>query len=298
MGHPNSKDKIQRKSTQNIFRYAGGRRFHNVESSNYFLPNDDEEVDRLQLQHFLFRDIWDGNFSSPINDFIDQGGANILDVGCGPGTWLLEMSTEYPRSSFTGIDMSPIFPVEIKPCNLNFQVANVLEKLPFPDNSFDFVYMRFLLTAFTEKEWIKAIQELIRVVKPGGWLELMEGDLAFNPEGPIGRILMNAFRSTLLAKSINPKICLQLQKWLSSSPQLHNFSFKEKSGPIGSWAGSIGELACQDFCGTLHALRPILTAQLNKNPVEYDEMVAEFGKECNENKTNFSHFRFFCQKLD
>ncbi|CAG8522831.1 2898_t:CDS:2 [Diversispora eburnea] len=129
------------------------------------------------------------------------------------------------------------------------------------------------MTAFTEEEWTKAIQELIRVVKPGGWLELMEGDLAFNPEGPTGRILMDA-------------------------SQLHNFSYKEKSGPIGSWAGSIGELACQDFCGILYALRPILTIQLNKKPEEFDEMVVEFGKECNENKTNFRHFRFFCQKLD
>lgn len=88
----------------------------------------------MQLQHFLFRDIWNGNFSSPVKDFIDQGEAKVLDVGCGPGTWLLEMSTKYSRSSFTGVDISPIFPAEIKPRNLNFYVANVLEKLPFPGN--------------------------------------------------------------------------------------------------------------------------------------------------------------------
>lgn len=63
--------------------------------------------------------------------------------------------------------------------------------LIYLDNSFDFVYMRFLITAFTEEEWNKAIQELIRVLKPGGWLELMEGDLVFNPEGPAGKILMD-----------------------------------------------------------------------------------------------------------
>lgn len=45
MGHTHSKEKCEhvRKSTQNFFRYIDGRRFHNVESSNYFLPNDEEE---------------------------------------------------------------------------------------------------------------------------------------------------------------------------------------------------------------------------------------------------------------
>ncbi|CAG8803420.1 1407_t:CDS:2, partial [Gigaspora margarita] len=90
-------------------------------------------------------------------------------------------------------DISPIYPSEIKPCNLTFRTANILEGLPFPDNHFDFVYMRFLLTAFTEDDWQnKVIQELCRVLKPGGYIEIMEGDMVLNPEGDCGKILMNA----------------------------------------------------------------------------------------------------------
>jgi ubiquinone/menaquinone biosynthesis C-methylase UbiE len=102
------------------------------------------------------------------------------------------MSTDYPRSSFTGIDISPIYPGDIKPRNLAFYTANVLEGLPFADNTFDFVYMRFLMTAFTEDDWQKVVKELIRVCKPNGWVEFMEGDLVFNPEGPAGKKLMDA----------------------------------------------------------------------------------------------------------
>ncbi|CAG8460943.1 2141_t:CDS:2 [Acaulospora morrowiae] len=155
------------------------------------------------------------------------------------------------------------------------------------------------MTAFTEEEWSnEVIKELTRVLKPGGWLEIMEGDMMFYPEGPKGKILMDAIRSTLLSKSINPRICSRLWSWLSASPQLHNLSHEERSGPIGSWAGGVGELACQDFCDTLYALRGVLTETLGKKSEEYDEMVTEFAKECNENKASFRHFRFFCQKLD
>ncbi|CAG8701015.1 7632_t:CDS:2, partial [Dentiscutata heterogama] len=188
MGLSNSKSNSNYKSNfkkvsfdlstkKEIFKYANGRRFHNDENSKYFLPNDDEE----------------GNYSSPVSDLLDRGGAKVLDVGCGPGTWLLNMATDYPRVSFTGVDISPIYPSEIKPCNLTFHTANILEGLPFPDNHFDFVYMRFLLTAFTEDDWQnKVIQELCRVLKPGGYIEIMEGDMVLNPEGDCGKILMNA----------------------------------------------------------------------------------------------------------
>ncbi|CAG8689909.1 31728_t:CDS:2, partial [Racocetra persica] len=252
-----------------LFKYANGRRFHNDENSKYFLPNDDEE----------------GNYSSPVSDLLDRGGAKVLD-------------TDYPRVSFTGIDISPIYPSEIKPCNLTFRNANILEGLPFPDNHFDFVYMRFLLTAFTEDEWQnKVIQELCRVVKPGGYLEIMEGDMVLNPEGDCGKILMNAFRSTLLSKSINPRICSKLMSTLSTHQSLTNFVCEERLCPVGTWAGRVGEGICQDFCSTLYTLRCVLSDVLESEGIigekgekfAYDDLVKGFVDECNEFKANFRH---------
>lgn len=31
---------------------------------------------------------------------------NVLDAGCGPATWLLELSTEFPASQFYGFDIA------------------------------------------------------------------------------------------------------------------------------------------------------------------------------------------------
>ncbi|CAG8808333.1 38686_t:CDS:2, partial [Gigaspora margarita] len=110
---------------QTEFRYADGRRFHNLENAGYPLPNDDEESDRLHLQHFLIRYIWQNNFSSPIDHILSSQGSKILDIG-------------YPSIEVVGLDISSHQPTYIKPKNFSFIKANVLEGIPFEDNTFDF----------------------------------------------------------------------------------------------------------------------------------------------------------------
>src|ERR1044071_1706506 len=76
-------------SPSSEYKYIHGRRFHNVDSVKYSLPNDEAEMDRLKSQHYLFNYIFQGNFSSPVKEILKVGGTEVLDLGCGPGTWLL-----------------------------------------------------------------------------------------------------------------------------------------------------------------------------------------------------------------
>src|SRR4051794_21549385 len=85
-------------------------------------------------------------------------------------------------------------------------------------------------------------------------------------------------RSTLESKQINPKITKYLYSVLSSAPNLISLSSEEKSGPIGSWAGRIGELSYQDFSQTLCALEPVLSKLIECTSEEYKELVEEFGR--------------------
>lgn len=63
------------------------------------------------------------------------------------------MATNYAKSNFVGIDVSPTFPVSIKPRNITFLEKNILEGIPYDHESFDFVHMRFMLPAFSQKQW-------------------------------------------------------------------------------------------------------------------------------------------------
>jgi len=103
------------------------------------------------------------------------------------------MAESYPKATFTGVDFAPIFPQEKKPENAKFLQANILDGLPFLDDTFDFVHMRLLVTAFSAKEWTeKVIPELVRITRQGGWVEFMESDVQYYNEGPTTQRLTNA----------------------------------------------------------------------------------------------------------
>lgn len=110
----------------------------------------------------------------------------LIFYRCGTGAWTLEMATDYPFSKFTGIDVFPVYPSEIRPKNVEFEIANVLNGLPYEDGTFDFVFMRSMSLTFTPYEWEHiVVKELVRVVKPGGWIEIMECDPHLIGAGPV-----------------------------------------------------------------------------------------------------------------
>ncbi|RIB21729.1 S-adenosyl-L-methionine-dependent methyltransferase [Gigaspora rosea] len=154
------------------FQYIDGRRYHNSENAVYHLPNDDDESDRLHMLHFLVRYIWQSNFSAPIEHILSKPGAKILDIGCGAGSWSFDIATTYPTAKIIGIDISSNQPTQIKPINFEFIKANALEGLPFEDNTFDFVFQRFLVSGYTTDKWPYVISEIVRVLKPGGFVEV------------------------------------------------------------------------------------------------------------------------------
>ncbi|CAG8452478.1 339_t:CDS:2 [Acaulospora colombiana] len=160
------------------------------DESNAKIPysdaKEDDDIDKAHLMHFYYRFVWNGNFSSPTIMETLQTGASVLDVGCGPGSFLLDLASSHAKSAFVGIDQNPVFPTYIKPPNVSFYKHNILEGLPFAMETFDFVYLRFMKNYFNEEEWrSNVLPEILRVLKPGGWVEFMEIDEKIYNVGPI-----------------------------------------------------------------------------------------------------------------
>ena len=59
----------------------GGKRIHNLKNAKLLGPIIDEEVERLQRQHRLYKRIWQNNFSAPVEEKLKNGDARVLDVG-------------------------------------------------------------------------------------------------------------------------------------------------------------------------------------------------------------------------
>ncbi|PHZ17065.1 S-adenosyl-L-methionine-dependent methyltransferase [Rhizopus microsporus ATCC 52813] len=153
------------------------REFHSEDKSTYWLPKDEEEQKRLTAQHFAFKELYGGNVLPSIIRNLDfEKGVTILDVGCGSGVWMMDMIHEYPNCTFYGCDIVNTVNRMLSLENLNFSYGNVVKGLPYPDNTFDFVHMRFFVLALRVDEWPLAVKEAIRVTKPGGFIQLSDID--------------------------------------------------------------------------------------------------------------------------
>lgn len=79
------------------------------------------------------------------------------------------MSTDYPNSDFTGIDLLT-YPILDLPPNVHIKVSDA-QQLPFPEESFDFVFQRMGNMGYSQDQWRIVMDECVRVLKPGGWVE-------------------------------------------------------------------------------------------------------------------------------
>ncbi|RIB09634.1 S-adenosyl-L-methionine-dependent methyltransferase [Gigaspora rosea] len=281
------------------FRYIDGRRFHNLENVVYPLPNDDDETDRLHFRHFLTRYIWQSNFSAPINDILNDSDTQILDVGCGAASWAFDMATTYPLIKIIGIDISQQPPTYIKPDNFTFIKANVLEELPFEESTFDYVFQRNLFGAFTEQNWPDVIDELVRVLKPGGFIELSEPSMLHNA-GPATKRLCEAEMEAMKLRGTDPFTSQKLDKYLQNQGQLRNIKKEIRKCRHGSKSNqaelNLSRTAINNLVNTYSAWKPRLAKIMKISSEEYDELAKISEKELFEYDTYYNIVRVYARK--
>jgi len=111
---------------------------------------------------------------------------HILEVGAGRGYVSVLLGSRNPQSRITGIDYSPMQVIKAekyrrqkKMSNCSFQQNNAMS-LPFNDSSFDTV-----VSVGSIKHWpdaYRGLQEIHRVLKPGGCLMISETDRGASDE--------------------------------------------------------------------------------------------------------------------
>jgi len=105
----------------------------------------------------------------------DLEGSRILDAGCGSGWYALQLLAR--GATVDAIDASPEmvgharrrFSAEAQQARLTVQVADLAGHLPFDDATFDGAISALVMHYM--RDWRPALQEIRRVLKPGGWLQ-------------------------------------------------------------------------------------------------------------------------------
>lgn len=236
----------------------------------YILPSDNEEINRLDFQHYMLRYALRGNYAAPLRQPHD-----VLDIACGTGRWCTEIATLFPLANVIGFDITPPLTGGAEaphPDKFAFVQGNMLEGLPFADNSFDFVHQRLVIVALPTNRWVPQIQEMLRVTRPGGWIELVEGDLL--PGGP-GIQTLNALGEQMSQKrgmsfSNAGKIGEYLQK-----AGAHRVEQRIVRLPVGKKTGRLGGMAEVDYLAIYASVRGFLIAQGLITEEQYDQALAQ-----------------------
>ncbi len=98
---------------------------------------------------------------------------NVLDVGTGSGNFLPVLKDTFPTAKITGVDPNneSLISAAQKFHDVSFKRMSA-EQLDFPNHSFNVVSISMALHHLTDVDL--ALNEMKRVVKPGGWIIINE----------------------------------------------------------------------------------------------------------------------------
>jgi ubiquinone/menaquinone biosynthesis C-methylase UbiE len=153
------------------------RRTFHWQTDGYFSEHS-AEMYELGVE-LLFRgtaDVMRRQIIPPITRFVrEAGGAprlRLLDVACGTGRTLHQLSRAHPAMRLYGVDMSPAYIRTARKRlddldEVTLAVENA-EALPWADATFDIVTSVYLFHELPRNARRNVVREMLRVVRPGG----------------------------------------------------------------------------------------------------------------------------------
>jgi SAM-dependent methyltransferase len=267
----------------------------------YAMPADTEEINRLDFQHYMLRYALQGNYAAPI-----RNPTTILDVGTGTGRWAREIAQQFPAAKVVGTDVTPpptdepATPgaVDLRPPNYTFVAANVLEGLPFPDASFDYVHMRLLYLAIPHDRWPFIVGELVRVARPGGWVELLEGSVA-EREGPLLALIQSWGVPLMARRGIDLRDGRHVAELMRGSPELSNVTAHQVNIPVGNHGGRLGTMMGTDYLTGAQGIGGLVVQAGFTTREQFDETLAGLREELAspDNRAVFPFFIAYGQRV-
>ncbi|KAF8079038.1 S-adenosyl-L-methionine-dependent methyltransferase [Lyophyllum atratum] len=265
------------------FKHEFGRGLNNY-SEVYRLPADDEELDRLEKQHLMFKDLM-GNYPPPMLEIMaeDTPGETktCLDLGCGSGSWILDCRTRFSSLPSCGRSILSQCSRLLAQCP---RIAGVLFRSEVDDinlglehfyGDFDVVHSQLISSGI--KDFYTLIDHISRVLRPGGLAIIIEWDFhAYDHNYQRIEIGTHELRAPWWPRWLAfAKLAIQnsggsvdaatnLRSWVTDHPAFEDHVYQDFWVPTSHWAHHdpfklrIGSTMRDDILAFLESGRPLL----------------------------------------
>jgi SAM-dependent methyltransferase len=165
------------------------------------------------------------------------------------GTWILDAAQMVPEdTTLYGVDIEPrLFPF-LGRRNVHFSVASVISLPSYWTDTFQLVNQRLLVAALTGEEWRLAVQELKRVLAPGGALQL--GEVGVWKAGPKTQRHLELMRALFTSRMLVLNCASQIPAMLDAAG-FTSITTQKRSIPLG---GSLGADGRKNFLGVFRSV--------------------------------------------
>ena len=242
--------------------------------------SNDQSDDQPDFHHFMLRSALKGNYIAPITN-----PRAILDAGCGDGRWAREMAVHFPQAHVVGFDSATVNSVgrdtldQMTLENYHFVSGSLFGRLPFADGAFEYVHMRLLFLSIPVTHWPHVVRELLRVTQPGGWIELVEGDLVSNGGSALATITQwqeEISRRNGVDPHMGARIGELLQILGLSATTTHSVDL-----PVGPYGGYTGATMATYFLERIQRMQPQVIAMGLATPETFNQAMAALNLEIN-----------------
>ncbi|KAI9057027.1 hypothetical protein FKP32DRAFT_1615516 [Trametes sanguinea] len=262
------------------YRHEFGRGINNY-SEVYRLPADDEEFERLDRQHIMFMEVM-GKYPPPLPEILADDTPGVtktcVDLGCGSGSWILDVARDFPHCSAVAVDLVPMQDVNMPP-NCRSEVDDINLGLQHFYGEFNVAHARLVSSGIRDYKGL--IDEMVQTLRPRGLIQLVEFDFRvydvnkqpimpsrLEEETPWLARWMNVVNIAVEQRGGEPDAANHLHRWCSKHPSLEETVYREFWFQTGPWKeGSdhrtardnrIGAMMRDDILAFLKSGRPLL----------------------------------------
>ncbi|KAJ2956740.1 hypothetical protein NQZ79_g7452 [Umbelopsis isabellina] len=249
------------------------------------VPMGKQQTDRENVIHYIMRYVMNGS---------------------GSGIWAIEVATAYPNCEIVGIDLvCPGVGDQTLPKNCSFKTVNVLEGLMFNNETFDYIFIRNMTLELGEQGYQDLVDDAYRILKPGGYLEIVEPNMQLRNAGPVTQRFQHLRKSESCVLSLSiPHIYLSIAlldnkafEYIGVNTQLANmlpmlintsmFATQASTActwtvaiPVGKrWRSRIARLMAMYLLAEFRACKNMLCSVATLSEKDYDEVMAAVKEE-------------------